>query len=69
MGRKESNQTKTKVLLVIVSQVQKSKLFKRKIVIIFLPIWQLKHVFWVLKRIVSLRWFFWVPTTYVSVEK
>ena len=26
-------------------------------------------MFWVLKRTVSLRWFFWVPTTYVFVEK
>ena len=26
---------------------------------------QFKHVFWVLKRTVSLRRFFWVPTTYV----
>ena len=30
---------------------------------------QFKHVFWVLKRTVSLRRFFWVPTTYVLVEK
>ena len=28
-----------------------------------------KHMFWVLKRIVSLRRFLWVPTTYVLVEK
>ena len=27
------------------------------------------HMFWVLKRTVSLRWFFWVPTTFVLVEK
>ena len=27
-----------------------------------------KHVVWVLKRIVSLRRFFWVPTTYVLVK-
>ena len=27
-----------------------------------------KHMFWVLKRTVSLRRFFWVPTTYVLVE-
>ena len=26
---------------------------------------QFKHVFWVLKRTVSVRRFFWVPTTYV----
>ena len=25
----------------------------------------IKHVFWVLKRTVSMRRFFWVPTTYV----
>ena len=30
---------------------------------------QFKHVFWVLKGTVSLRRFFWVPTTYVLVEK
>ena len=30
---------------------------------------QSKHIFWVLKRTVSLRRFFWVPTTYVLVEK
>ena len=30
---------------------------------------QFKHVFWVLKRTVSLRRFFRVPTTYVLVEK
>ena len=30
---------------------------------------QFKHVFWVLKRTVSSRRFFWVPTTYVLVEK
>ena len=29
---------------------------------------QFKQVFWVLKRTVSLRRFFWVPTTYVLVE-
>ena len=30
---------------------------------------QLKYMFWVLKRTVSIRRFFWVPTTYVLVEK
>ena len=30
---------------------------------------QLNHVFWVLKRTVSMRRFFWVPTTYVLGEK
>ena len=30
---------------------------------------QFKHVFWVLKRTVSLRRFFGVPTTHVLVEK
>ena len=30
---------------------------------------QFEHMFWVLKRTVSLRWFFWVPTIYVLVEK
>ena len=30
---------------------------------------QFKHVFWVFKRTVSLRRFFWVPTTYVLIEK
>ena len=30
---------------------------------------RLKHVFWVLKRTVSLRRFFLVPTTYVLVER
>ena len=40
--------------------------FQRKIVII-LFIHQFKHVFWVLKRTISMRWFFWVPTTYVLV--
>ena len=30
---------------------------------------ELKHVFWVLKRTVSLRRFFCVPTTYDFVEK
>ena len=30
---------------------------------------QFKHVFWVLKRTVSLRRFFWLPTTYGLVEK
>ena len=24
-------------------------------------------MFWILKRIISMRWFFWVPTTYVLV--
>ena len=42
--------------------------FERKIVIIFLPI-SFYHMFWVLKRTVSLRRFFWVPTTYVLVYK
>ena len=28
-----------------------------------------RHMFWVLKRTVSLRRFFWVPTSYVFVEK
>ena len=40
----------------------------RKNVIIFLPWQQSKYMFWVLKRTVSLRRFFWVPTTYVFVE-
>ena len=30
---------------------------------------QFKHVFWVFKRTVSMRQFFWVPTTYVLVGK
>ena len=49
------------------STVQLSKHFEGKIVIIFLP--SNLNMFWVLKRIVSLRPFFWVPTTYVLVEK
>ena len=28
-----------------------------------------EHKFWVLNRTVSLRWFFWVPITYVLAEK
>ena len=40
---------------------------QRKIVIYFLSI--SFNMFWVLKRTVSLRRFFWVPTTYVLVEK
>ena len=40
-----------------------NKIFEPKIVIIFIP------NIWVLKRNVSLRWFFCVPTTYVLVEK
>ena len=43
------------------------QIFKRKIVYISLHI--SFNIFWVLKRIVSLRRFFWVPTTYVLVEK
>ena len=42
--------------------------FAFKIVIIFLSICS-KHMFWVLKSIISSRWFFRVPTTYVLVEK
>ena len=30
---------------------------------------QFQHLLWVLKRTISLRQFFWVPTTYVLVEK
>ena len=30
---------------------------------------KLSHMFWMLKRTVSLRWSFGVPTTYVLVEK
>ena len=46
-----------------------SKIFYRKISIIYFLIPKFKHVFWVLKRTVLLRRFFWVPTTYVLVEK
>ena len=28
---------------------------------------QLKHMLWAIKRIISLRWFFWVPTIYVLI--
>ena len=30
---------------------------------------QCKHVFWVLKRTISGRWFFWALTTYILCEK
>ena len=26
------------------------------------------HMLWVLKRTVSMRWFFWVPKTYVKID-
>ena len=32
-------------------------------------IYSSKHMFWVLKRTISMRWFFWVPTTKILVEK
>ena len=44
-----------------------SRSFEHKIVIIFLSIDL--NMFWVPKRTVYPRQFFWVPTTYVFVEK
>ena len=43
------------------------KMFERKLSIFSYP--SVLTKFWVLKRTISLRWFFWVPTTYVLVEK
>ena len=34
-----------------------------------IPIHQLQHLFWLLKRTFSLRWLFWTPTTYGFVYK
>ena len=42
--------------------------FERKIVIDILTHY-IKHVFWVPKRTVSYRHFFWLPELYILVEK
>ena len=42
----------------------KSMFNKSKLIFIF----QLKHMLWVLKRTVSMRRFFWVPTTHVLTD-
>ena len=42
--------------------------FERKIVIFFI-IHQFWYFFWVLKRTISSRCFFWAPTTYVLVKE
>ena len=49
--------------------VKTNKIFECKIVNIFLYIHQFYHMFWVLKRTISMRRFFIVPTTHFGVEK
>ena len=49
------------------AHVQINEKFERKIINILFPV--SFNMFWVLKRTVSLRRFFRVPTTYVFVEK
>ena len=44
-----------------------SKNWENKIVNIFLPIFKFKNLFWMFKRMVSIRRFFWLPTKYVLV--
>ena len=48
--------------------LERKQFLERKNEIFFLPI-SFIICFWVLKRTVSLRRFFWVPKTYVLVEK
>ena len=48
--------------------IQLGKFYECKIVTFF-HTHQFKHMFWVLKRTVSLKHFFWVPTRYVLDEK